>query len=81
MKHLPMGWLLPTAVLLLPAMPGNTAHTSEKGENMKHEKTAKVTSESIVRLSKSPLIRTAFPNILHLRQNAEGSPWKRNRAS
>lgn len=38
MKHLPMGWLLPTAVLLLPAMPGNTAHTSEKGENMKHEK-------------------------------------------
>ena len=52
MKHLPMGWLLPTAVLLLPAMPGTAAHTTEKEANMKSGKTAEVTAESIVRLSR-----------------------------
>ena len=79
MKHLPMGWLLPTAVLLLPAMPGNTAHTSEKGENMKHEKTAKVTSESIVRLSKITVDPNRIPEYLALaaecgRQSMEKEP-------
>ena len=79
MKHLPMGWLLPTAVLLLPAMPGNTAHTSEKGENMKHEKTAKVTSESIVRLSKITVDPNRIPEYLALAAECgrqTGSLWR-----
>ena len=52
MKHLPMGWLLPAAVLFGFTMPGTAAHTTEKEANMKSGKTAKVTAESIVRLSK-----------------------------
>jgi antibiotic biosynthesis monooxygenase len=52
MKHLPMGWLLPAAVLLGFTMPGTAAHTTEKEANMKSGKTAKVTAESIVRLSR-----------------------------
>ena len=66
MKHLPMGWLLPTAVLLLPAMPGNTAHTSEKGE-------------SIVRLSKITVDPNRIPEYLAFaaecgRQSMEKEP-------
>ncbi len=53
MRRLPTKWLLPAAVILLsPVMPGTAARTSEKGEDMKHENTAKVTEESIVRLSR-----------------------------
>lgn len=53
MRRLPTKWLLPAAAILLsPVMPGTAARTSEKGEDMKHENTAKVTEESIVRLSR-----------------------------
>ena len=52
MKHLPMGWLLPAAVLCGFTMPGTAPHTTEKEANMKSGKTAKVTAESIVRLSR-----------------------------
>lgn len=52
MKHLPMGWFLPAAVLFGFIMPGTAAHTTEKEANMKSGKTAKVTEESIVRLSR-----------------------------
>ena len=53
MRRLPTKWLLPAAAILLsPGMPGTAARTSEKGEDMKHENTAKVTEESIVRLSR-----------------------------
>lgn len=52
MKHLPMGWLLPAAVLFGFTMPGTAAHTTEKEANMRSGKTAKVTAESIVRLSR-----------------------------
>ena len=53
MRRLPTKWLLPAAAILLsPMMPGTAARTSEEGEDMKHENTAKVTEESIVRLSR-----------------------------
>lgn len=53
MRRLPTKWLLPAAAILLsPVMPGTAARTSEKGEDMEHENTAKVTEESIVRLSR-----------------------------
>lgn len=52
MKHLPMEWLLPAAVLFGFTMSGTAAHTTEKEANMKSGKTAKVTAESIVRLSR-----------------------------
>ena len=52
MKHLLQRWLLPTAVLLLPVMPGAAARTIEKEANMKSGKTERVTEASIVRLSR-----------------------------
>lgn len=64
MKHLPMGWLLPAAVLFGFTMPGTAARTSEKREDMKHEKTAKVTEESIVRLSRITVDPARLPEYL-----------------
>ena len=65
MRRLPTKWLLPAAAILLsPVMPGTAARTSEKGEDMKHENTAKVTSESIVRLSKITVEPERLPEYL-----------------
>ena len=52
MRRLPTKWLLPAAVLFGFTMSGTAAHTTEKEANMKSGKTAKVTAESIVRLSR-----------------------------
>lgn len=79
MKHLPMGWLLPAVVLFGFTMPGTAAHTTEKEANMKSGKTAKVTAESIVRLSKIIVDPERLPEYLAFaaecgRQSMEKEP-------
>lgn len=79
MKHLPMGWLLPAAVLFGFTMPGTAAHTTEKEANMKSGETAKVTAESIVRLSKIIVDPERLPEYLAFaaecgRQSMEKEP-------
>lgn len=64
MKHLLMGWFLPAAVLFGFTMPGTAAHTTEKEAGMKSGKTAKVTEESIVRLSRITVDLARLPEYL-----------------